>query len=34
MAASPSYFDVMGIPLRGRDFRLDEDKKEISRWQS
>jgi macrolide transport system ATP-binding/permease protein len=28
MAASPSYFDVMGIPLRGRDFRRDEDKKE------
>ena len=28
MAASPGYFDVMGIPLRGRDFRLDEDKKE------
>jgi putative ABC transport system permease protein len=28
MEASPGYFDVMGIPLRGRDFRLDEDKKE------
>ena len=28
MAASPGYFDVMGIPVRGRDFRLDEDRKE------
>lgn len=28
MAASPGYFDVMGIPLRGRDFGLDEDNKE------
>ncbi|HEY4273568.1 MAG TPA: ABC transporter permease [Candidatus Udaeobacter sp.] len=28
MEASPGYFDVMGIPLRGRDFRIDEDKKE------
>jgi predicted permease len=26
--ASPGYFDVMGIPLRGRDFRPDEDKRE------
>ncbi len=25
---SPGYFDVMGIPLRGRDFRDDENKKE------
>lgn len=25
---SPGYFDVMGIPLRGRDFRNDENKKE------
>ena len=24
----PGYFDVMGIPLRGRDFRDDENKKE------
>lgn len=27
-AASPGFFDVMGIPLRGRDFRIDEDKLE------
>ena len=27
-AASPGYFDAMGIPLRGRDFRMDEDKRE------
>jgi predicted permease len=26
--SSPGYFDVMGIPLRGRDFRDDENKKE------
>src|SRR6266536_4145060 len=26
--SSPGYFDVMGIPLRGRDFREDENKKE------
>lgn len=26
--SGPSYFDVMGIPLRGRDFRDDENKKE------
>ena len=25
---TPGYFDVMGIPLRGRDFRDDENKKE------
>ncbi|HYJ06802.1 MAG TPA: ABC transporter permease [Chthoniobacterales bacterium] len=28
LSASPGYFDVMGIPLRGRDFRRDEDKLE------
>jgi macrolide transport system ATP-binding/permease protein len=27
-ATSPGYFDAMGIPLRGRDFRMDEDKRE------
>ena len=27
MAASPGYFDVMGIPLRGRDFRLMKTKR-------
>ena len=26
--SGPGYFDVMGIPLRGRDFRDDENKKE------
>jgi len=26
--SSPGYFDVMGIPLRGRDFRDDENKKD------
>ncbi len=26
--SSPGYFDVMGIPLRGRDFRDDENKLE------
>ena len=26
--SAPGYFDVMGIPLRGRDFRDDENKKE------
>jgi predicted permease len=26
--SSPGYFDVMGIPLRGRDFRDEENKKE------
>src|SRR5438067_13836242 len=26
--SSPGYFDVMSIPLRGRDFRDDENKKE------
>jgi predicted permease len=26
--ASPGFFDVMGIPLRGRDFRLDENNKD------
>jgi putative ABC transport system permease protein len=26
--STPGYFDVMGIPLRGRDFRDDENKKE------
>jgi predicted permease len=26
--SSPGYFDVLGIPLRGRDFRDDENKKE------
>jgi macrolide transport system ATP-binding/permease protein len=26
--SSPGYFDAMGIPLRGRDFRDDENKKE------
>ena len=26
--SSPGYFEVMGIPLRGRDFRDDENKKE------
>jgi predicted permease len=26
--SSPAYFDVMGIPLRGRDFRDDENTKE------
>src|SRR3954447_26055803 len=26
--STPGYFDVMGIPLRGRDFREDENKKE------
>ena len=26
--STPGYFDVMGIPLRGRDFRDDERKKE------
>ncbi|HEU0273313.1 MAG TPA: ABC transporter permease, partial [Candidatus Udaeobacter sp.] len=26
--SSPGYFDVMGIPLRGRDFRDDENRKE------
>src|SRR5262249_26148367 len=28
IGSSPGYFDVMGIPLRGRDFRDDENKKE------
>ena len=28
MESTPGYFDVMGIPLRGRDFRDDENKKE------
>ena len=28
MDSSPGYFDVMGIPLRGRDFLADENKKE------
>jgi predicted permease len=28
MESSPGYFDVMGIPLHGRDFRDDENKKE------
>ena len=28
--SSPGYFDVMGIPLRGRDFRLDENKTRIA----
>ena len=27
-SASPGYFDVMGIPLRGRDFLMEENKKE------
>ena len=27
-ATSPGYFDAMGMPLRGRDFRMDEDKTE------
>ena len=27
-SASPNYFETMGIPLRGRDFRPDENKKE------
>lgn len=26
--STPGYFDAMGIPLRGRDFRDDENKKE------
>jgi putative ABC transport system permease protein len=26
--SSPGYFDAMGIPLRGRDFRDDENKRE------
>ena len=26
--SSPGYFDAMGIPLRGRDFRNEENKKE------
>ena len=26
--STPGYFDVMGIPLRGRDFRDEENKKE------
>lgn len=26
--SNPGYFDVMGIPVRGRDFRDDENKKE------
>ena len=29
LESTPGYFDVMGIPLRGRDFRDDENKKEI-----
>ncbi len=28
LEGSPGYFDVMGIPLRGRDFREDEKTKE------
>ena len=27
-STSPGYFDVMGIPLRGRDFQMEENKKE------
>ena len=27
-ASGPGYFDVMSIPLRGRDFRMDENKVE------
>ncbi|MBA2622938.1 MAG: ABC transporter permease, partial [Chthoniobacterales bacterium] len=28
VATTPGYFEVMDIPLRGRDFRMDEDKTE------
>jgi predicted permease len=27
-STSPGYFEAMGIPLRGRDFRMDEEKRE------
>src|SRR5438874_5125612 len=31
--SSPGYFDVMGIPLRGRDFR-DDEKRRKAAWRS